>query len=691
MSKTPPFLVSATLLFWGWQTVLPVAGAVMALVLESSRWIKGRWDFSDDDFSRVWTFCALLFFASLLYAFTANEGPADFIGLLQNPNFRSQRNAGAASAKTAAAVIRWLPMVFFPFIAAQIFSTREAIPLETISLIMRRRWKKARAAGQTLASRTAYIGYPYFAVCLFAAAIHKADGTLYFWGTCLLVGWALLALRPHRYRLSIFASSMALAIVLGHLGQSGISRLQRYLETFNPEWLSSLMHHRSDTDKAQTAMGQIGRVKTSGQIIIRLQTKDGGAPPLYLRETCYRTFKVETWYAGKARSEFENILSLTNQTTWVLLPDKTNGAKLEIACYLDNYRTLLPLPRGAGMLENLPAYLLQKNLLGGVLAVGPSLVIFDAVHGPGKTLDAPPDDKEDLHVSTNHLAAIDATIAKLGLRPDANDEEKRRAVNAFFQSNFTYRVWQGKEAKATKTETSVGRFLLRTHAGHCEYFATATTLLLRRLNIPARYAVGFSVHESAGSKYVVRQRDAHAWCLAWNSAKQLWEDFDTTPASWVEAEGSRASPMQFVSDAWARIKFEIARVRWGQTNLRQYILWAVIPLLIFLLIQIIIRARRKKKRRTSVLTRSGALWPGGDSEFYELEKKIAARGIERMSNEPLAAWFHRVAGDPALAEVRAVVERLLQLHYRYRFDPQGLNRSERESLRQETRACLASW
>jgi transglutaminase-like putative cysteine protease len=690
MSKTPPFLVSATLLFWGWQTGLPVPGAIMALVLESSRWIKGRWDFSDDDFSRVWTFCALLFFASLLYAFTSNDGPNDFIGLLQNPNFRSQRNAGAASAKTAAAVIRWLPMVFFPFIAAQTFSTREAIPLETISLIMRRRWKKARASGQTLASRTAYISYPYFAVCLFAAAIHKADDTLYFWGTCLLVGWALLALRPHRYRLSIFASSMALAILLGHLGQSGISRFQRYLETFNPEWLSSLMHHRSDTDKAQTAMGQIGRVKTSGQIIIRLQTKNGGTPPLYLRETCYRTFKVETWYAGKARSEFENILPQTNQTTWVLLPEKTNGTKLEIACYLDNYRTLLPLPRGSGMLENLPAYLLQKNLLGGVLAVGPSLVIFDAVHGPGKTLDADPDGNEDLYVSTNHLAAIDFTIAQLGLRPDASDDQKRQAVNAFFQKNFTYRVWQGKEAKATKTESSVARFLLRTHAGHCEYFATAATLLLRRLNIPARYAVGFSVHEAAGSKYVVRQRDAHAWCLAWNAAKQLWEDFDTTPASWVEAEGSRASPLQFVSDAWARIKFEVARVRWGQTNLRQYILWAVIPLLLILLIQIILRARRKKKAGGSKPGKTAALWPGVDSEFYELEKKIALRGVERMADEPLGAWFEREGRDPALAEVRTLAGRLLLLHYRYRFDPLGLTAPERELLRQETHNCLAS-
>jgi hypothetical protein len=52
-----------------------------------------------------------------------------------------------------------------------------------------------------------------------------------------------------------------------------------------------------------------------------------------------------------------------------------------------------------------------------------------------------------------------------------------------------------------------------------------------------------------------------------------WQDFDTTPPSWVTAEASRASPMQFLSDCWSRLVFEFAKFRWGQTHLRQYFLW----------------------------------------------------------------------------------------------------------------------
>src|SRR5206468_2006638 len=99
---------------------------------------------SNQDFSRIWTFCALLFLASAVLAFTTNEGPADFRSLLHNPSLATERNAGTATARTTAALFRWLPMIFFLFLAAQRYSSREGVPIETISLILRARWKKAK-------------------------------------------------------------------------------------------------------------------------------------------------------------------------------------------------------------------------------------------------------------------------------------------------------------------------------------------------------------------------------------------------------------------------------------------------------------------------------------------------------------------------------------------------------------------
>ena len=66
-----------------------------------------------------------------------------------------------------------------------------------------------------------------------------------------------------------------------------------------------------------------------------------------------------------------------------------------------------------------------------------------------------------------------------------------------------------------------------------------------------------------------------------------------------------------------------------------------------------------------------------------------ARGATRQPGEPLSAWLLRAGADPALADVRNRLRELLTLHYRYRFDPEGLNRTDRDALRREASGCLA--
>src|SRR5215470_3594200 len=145
--NTPAFLLGAVLLFWGWQTGFLIVGCFMTLAVELTRLLKARWEFSEEDFSRVWMLCTILFLGAAVCAFTANKGPADLLGFFQNPNFFTQRNAGNASARTAASLIRWQPLIFFPFILAQAVSTSQAVPLRSISWILRRRWKWAKQLG----------------------------------------------------------------------------------------------------------------------------------------------------------------------------------------------------------------------------------------------------------------------------------------------------------------------------------------------------------------------------------------------------------------------------------------------------------------------------------------------------------------------------------------------------------------
>ncbi|HZR17911.1 MAG TPA: transglutaminase-like domain-containing protein [Verrucomicrobiae bacterium] len=681
--KTPPFLLGATLAFWGWQTGFLVPGVVMGLALELARLVKARWDLSDDDFARIWTFCSLALLAAVVYSFTANEGPADLKGLFQNPSLLNQHNAGVAAGRTTSSVLRWLPMTFFLFIFAQAYSSREAIPLHVISLILQYRWKAARKKGLPVPlSRNFNVSYPYFALCLFSASIHAGDDTTFFWGFCLLTGWALWPERSPRFALALWVVVLSIVIALSYFGQHGIGQFQTYLGNLNPQWLGGFARRRFDPTQSQTEIGTLGRIKTSTKIVIRLEAPDG-VPPRRLREASYRGFKGRTWYAELTENDF-NLVGATNETTFTLV-DKPTLETVKIACYLPGGKALLPLPEGVGRLDNLLAYNVWKCPLGAVLEEGPGLVVFDARYGLGNTLDSPADD-QDTSIPEREKPALDQIVSDLHLHGQSVNEALKTLAQ-FFSTQFTYSTWQDRDRTPHRNESPLTRFMLHSRSGHCEYFATAAVLLLRSIDIPARYAVGYAVHEGSDQNYIVRQRDAHAWCLVWDATHHSWRDFDPTPASWVAVESSRISWAQRVSDLWARVTFELSKFRWGQSHVRQYVLWTVIPILALLLYQILFRTKHQRRSRNQGRLGQLSDWPGLDSEFYELERQLSARGLGRNQSEPLREWLARVAKDKNLGSAGEGLRELLLLHYRYRFDPEGLTPAERDELRAQACAC----
>ena len=131
-----------------------------------------------------------------------------------------------------------------------------------------------------------------------------------------------------------------------------------------------------------------------------------------------------------------------------------------------------------------------------------------------------------------------------------------------------------------------------------------------------------------------------------------------------------AGPLEWLSDLLGRLSFEFSKFRWGQSKIRQYAIWALIPLLALLVFQIVYRSRKKLRRNTRSTTEELDFnWQGLDSELYELEQKLSGRGVNRAPSEPLAEWFARMSEDPALAGQAPRITEVLNLHYRYRFDP----------------------
>ena len=81
-------------------------------------------------------------------------------------------------------------------------------------------------------------------------------------------------------------------------------------------------------------------------------------------------------------------------------------------------------------------------------------------------------------------------------------------------------------------EDPVATFLFTHKQGHCEFFAAAMVALCDTVDLPARIVTGFYVDrwDTMTSKYIVLERDAHAWVEV-ESEPMAWVTFDPTPTA----------------------------------------------------------------------------------------------------------------------------------------------------------------
>lgn len=669
--NTPPLLMGAVLVFWGWQIGYLVLGLSAAIVLEGGRALRWRWELAEVDYRRIWDLCVIV--TGILFLFF--YGSEDW-------------------TRTAFTFAKWLPLVFLPMAMAQWYGSREQVPYGVYSWLLRRQQRQQARLGypghasalirDDHPERGLNFSYPYFALCLLATASINTKQSWFYAGFCSLCIMALWQVRPRRLPVLTWGLAVSVMVVAGYHGHRQLTFLQAMAERTVSKWITNLGRRDPDANESHTSMGQIGRIKLSGRVILRLETDGPTAAPTLLREASYQLLRNTTWRVARRDYVPVNPDSDTNDF-WTLIPNQPTPSSVKIARYLNRGNNVLPLPAGTAQIANMASATMEYSPLGVVrVDQAPRFVNYRAYYGPGELLDSPPKPEDDLQIPDAEKAALAQIADRLQLE-GKSPKEILAAIRGFFQNEFQYSLWQKPPAeKGNDSLTPLGRFLLKTRSGHCEFFASATVLLLRQAGLPARYATGYAVDERGrGNSYVVRARHAHAWCLVHVNGR--WEDFDTTPASWNNLENEQASLFESLTDFGSWLWYQFNRWRYGQSNFRQYLPWLLIPLALLLAWRVI---RHKQRVQPAMAIEASADSPrlGIDSEFYLMERRIIEMGFPRSPDEALGVWLPRIG--PAAGLGRETWEPLLFLHYRYRFDPAGIAPAERQELQQRVQAWL---
>ena len=160
-------------------------------------------------------------------------------------------------------------------------------------------------------------------------------------------------------------------------------------------------------------------------------------------------------------------------------------------------------------------------------------------------------------------ASISDRVRKLALKITADRVQpvaKVAAVTEWLRSTHQYTTDLKRKPEIIDP---LEDFLFHEEAGHCEYFATATVMLLRIAGIPSRYVNGFLGGEwNDMSKHItIRDNRAHSWAEAYLGSMG-WVRVDSTP---VATRVSRMSRVRQVFDSielfWSRwiIQYDASR------------------------------------------------------------------------------------------------------------------------------------
>ena len=435
------------------------------------------------------------------------------------------------------------------------------------------------------------------------------------------------------------------------------------------------------------ALGSFGSNYTSrynSQVVLRIWDS---IPPVYLKAASYEKYVAGIWklpveslarlypaYYQVDYAVFETADSITRVPE--MMKSKIAVRQVWVQSTLDNFGFMFT-PYGAvgyaakdvdsltyfsgGMVQGLNSngkrsdwYYFVCNPVDGTAFQSSACQIPDSLAGYTPA---------ELLVGEKYFPLIDTVIAAMGLQDSLYSESViLQKILAYNLANFTYSYsvpgisrWNNGVGNVKNDPLAI---FWREKQGFCEYFATMATLVLRRLNIPARYVTGFANPEVVeGRPYsVFRRKHSHAWVEAFVDGH--WVIFDPTPPVLI--------PVDF-KPSWWNLKWESLRGRFARlvhllkeggwrhmvdrfqhksrSIVESPVLYAVLlVLLVFFAGRMAYRAYKDSLKSRAYVSAKALEW---SKKLYAAERNLARLGYRRERGETVGAFVRRISKQNA--------------------------------------------
>jgi transglutaminase-like putative cysteine protease len=328
-------------------------------------------------------------------------------------------------------------------------------------------------------------------------------------------------------------------------------------------------------------LGQIGEIKKNSAVVMRVQTgKPLGYDRLRWRGIALTTFDGKRW--STLERGLQNLQLQPSADGWIYMDNPQQ--KMELPGPAVRYTVFLePLATDAifvaGRVISLKGnftgdsgnsfYTLRRSYILRDLSTDSLLNPFHnytAIRYLGYS-SLPPMNAAKLRAASTEypkdiagiylqVPSLDPRIPELARQVTNTARtpfDKASAIETFLRTQFSYSL----NLTGKPSEDPLAYFLFVSHAGHCEYYASAMAIMLRTLGIPSREVNGFlpGEYNDLGGDYVIRASDAHSWVEVYFPGSG-WQVFDPTPAaapyetSFLKRLGQYADWMEITWNEW---------------------------------------------------------------------------------------------------------------------------------------------
>jgi protein-glutamine gamma-glutamyltransferase len=285
----------------------------------------------------------------------------------------------------------------------------------------------------------------------------------------------------------------------------------------------------------QVTLGEIGEIKSTSRPVMHVRIFSRNVPPgLKWRGAALTRFDGKKWSNPAVTEE---AISLENGHADLVPGALGPGRRLNYQVVLNAVNTNVLFFAGTPERLDLRQFFIYRNPYGGYrLARDPPpgfsydaySLLEEPIEGalPGNLVLGLTSDARERYLQLPKLDPRVTALARDMSSRAGTDVERARAIERRLRADYGYTL----ELPDHELADPLADFLFTRRKGYCEYFASAMTVMLRSIGIPARLATGFQNGEynPLSELWLVRASDAHTWVEAWLPGRG-WTTFDPTP------------------------------------------------------------------------------------------------------------------------------------------------------------------